>query len=143
MSEEIETAWKLERRTDRCYCQRCVAAKTLFKCAICEISLQRDDMSESEINNQSRRNVYCDRCWCPPCTTAGCKTCRQCHNPECKKKNGCKKARHRLSWNAMPRSLEEQEHFRCDGCKNVSVTLSSIRHMLNIKFTICSLTLFR
>ena len=41
-----------------------------------------------------------------------CKTCRQCHNPECKKKNGCKKARHRLSWNAMPRSLEEQEHFR-------------------------------
>ena len=110
MSKEIEAAWRLERRTDRWYCQSCVAAKTLFKCAICEISLQRDDMSESEINNQSRRNAYCDRCWCPPCTTAGCKTCRQCHNPECEKKNVCKKARHRLSWNAMPRSLEEQRY---------------------------------
>ena len=100
--------------------RRCLKCTTRCECSVCAKLLPPTSFSASRMQNHTRpshdRQLVCEDCSNPACTSAVCSTCRVCRDPACTRQH-CDQPRKPLNSQQLPNTLEDVAKFLCQRCQ--------------------------
>jgi len=113
-----ESMWH-NRLTQRTVCLACAGVSTV-QCQLCGEHFTEEGFTRGmwqHKHKSAKQRTLCKTCCRPPCTNAECAICKQCRDPQCRKRRNCEGELQSLHPQCLPQKVEELETWLCARCK--------------------------